>query len=275
MTSPRQTPPTTRLTRYDDREMFLREHNIRDLMGERSFTDVMLLALLGRFPVPAERRVVDAVLIGLIDHGMSPSAIAARMTYASAPEALQGAVAAGLLGVGSVLVGSLENCAQLLDQVMTAEDPAARARELVADHRQRRAPVPGFGHPHFKPDDPRTVRLMALVEELGLPGHHKAASTLLAAAVETIYGRPLTMNSSMGMAVALGEIGFPVAIMRGLAIICRAAGLVAHIHEEMQDPAAWAIWAATHATVPYSAEPSPSTDPASPHPQTQSTTNRE
>ena len=245
--------PVTRLCRYDDKQMFIREHDVADLMGKVGFTDVMILDILGRFPTPAERTIVDAVLVGLIEHGMSPSAIAARMAIMSAPESLQGAVCAGLQSVGSVLVGSLENCAALLAEIIAADDVDAASRGAAERHKAERRPIPGFGHPHFRPDDPRTVRLFALVDELNLPGRHKRAAESLSRAVDAVYGKHLTMNSSMGMAVALSEIGFPPAIMRGLAVICRAAGLVAHIYEEMNDPAGWTVMRAAGEAVPYDA----------------------
>lgn len=248
----RTTRPVTRLCRYDDKSIFVREHNVAELMGNVGFTDVMVLELLGRMPSKAERTIIDACLVGLIEHGLSPSAIAARMTIATSPESLQGAVGAGLAGVGSVLVGSLQNCAELLhDLAGKGGDLAAGAAAIVAEHKDGGRPVPGFGHPHFTPDDPRTVRLFELVAALGLPGRHVAAAKALSTVVDAAYGRHLTMNSSMGMAAALLEVGFPIPVMRGLALVCRCAGLVAHIHEELKDPTAWAVWDAANAAVDY------------------------
>lgn len=245
--------PVTSLCRYDDKQMFIREHDVSALMGRASFTDVVILDILGRFPTEAERVIIEAVLIGLIEHGMSPSAIAARLTITCAPESLQGAVCAGLQGVGGLLVGSLENCTALLAELMAPGEDGMeqRAVEIVTRHRREGILTHGFGHPHFRPDDPRTLRLFELVEELGLPGRHVRAARAMSAAVDEVNGKHLTMNSSMGMAVALAEIGFPVAIVRGLAVICRSAGLVAHIYEEIRDPATWEIWKAANEVIPY------------------------
>lgn len=251
--------PVTRLSRHDDKKLFIREHDVAELMGRASFTDVLILDILGHMPSDAERVIVDACLVGLIEHGLSPSALAARLTYTCAPESLQGAVCAGLAGVGDTLVGSIENSARLLDRLMTeADDMPAAASRIAEEHRDAGKPIHGFGHPHFRPDDPRTVRLFALVEALQLPGRHVAAAQTLAAAVDAAFGKHLTMNSSMGMAAALCEIGFPIPAMRGLAVICRSAGLVAHVLEEMRDPVTWAVYAAAQDAVDYEADTRPS-----------------
>jgi citrate synthase len=236
--------------------MFLREHDVTELMGKASFTDVIVLDILGRFPTPAEKVIIEAVLIGLIDHGLSQSAIAARLTISVAPESLQGAVCAGLQGVGSVLVGSLESCAYLLEELLAKAaanggDLKGAALEIVKRHKAEKVFTTGFGHPHFRPEDPRTTRLFALVKELGLPGKYVEAANALSAAVDEVNGKHLTMNSSMGFAVALREIDFPLAIVRGLAVICRSAGLVGHIYEEQQNPIAWEVWKKTNEVVPY------------------------
>lgn len=244
--------PVTRICRYDDKKMFIREHDVAELMGKMSFTDVIVLDILGRFPTEAEKVIIDAVLIGLIEHGLSPSALSARLTITTAPESLQGAVCAGLQAVGSVLVGSLENCTHLLEELLAmGGDQKAAALDMVRRHKAEGVLTTGFGHPHFRPEDPRTTRLFELVEQLGLPGKYVAAANTLSAAVDEVNGKHLTMNSSMGMAVALREIDFPLAIVRGLAVICRSAGLVAHIYEEQQDPAAWEIWRRANEAIPY------------------------
>lgn len=244
--------PVTSICRYDDKKMYIREHDVAELMGSASFTDVLILDILGRFPNKAEKAIIDAVLIGLIEHGLSPSALAARLTITTAPESLQGAVCAGLQSVGSVLVGSLENCSQLLEELLArGGDQKAVALDLVRRHKAEGVFTHGFGHPHFRPDDPRTTRLFAMVAEHNLSGRYVAAANALSAAVDEVNGKHLTMNSSMGMAVALREIDFPLSVARGLAVICRSAGLVAHIFEEQQNPAAWEIWRRANEAIPY------------------------
>src|SRR5688572_17710086 len=86
----------------------------RDLIGQVSFSEYLWFLLSGELPGPAQRRVLDATLVAIAEHGLVPSVQASRMTYAAAPEALQGAVAAGLLGCGSVILGAAQDAGRLL-----------------------------------------------------------------------------------------------------------------------------------------------------------------
>lgn len=249
----RAKPPATRIARHTDAAIFVRGRNLVDeLIGRIGFTEMIFLQLMGRAPDPAQVRVLDAVLVTLMEHGMTPSAISARLTYMSAPEALQGAVAAGLLGVGGQFVGTIEQAAALIERVRAAgADAEAEAAAIAGDHRARRAAVPGFGHHLHRPDDPRSPRLFAVAAEAGVAGDHIAALRRLAAAVDAAWGRHITINATGAVAAVLGEIGVPVEIMRGIALISRAAGLVGHLREEQQDPAGRVLWDAAAAAVPY------------------------
>ena len=245
--------PVTHLCAHDLTSMHYRDANlVEDLIGKRTFSEVMFMQIMNRAPRPVDMRIIDAVLITLMEHGMTPSAIATRLIYMSAPENLQGAVASGLLAVGSQFVGTMENCAALLDRIIAADDPEAMAREIATQARQTRAHLPGFGHHLHKPNDPRAVKLLALTEaETELPGKHVRALRLLAAAVDEVYGRHITINATGAVAAMLGEIGVPGSLMRGFAVISRAAGLVAHIAEEQTDPAGRFIWETIDHAIPY------------------------
>jgi citrate synthase len=225
---------------------------VNDLIGKVSFTEMMFFQITGRRPTPAQVVLLDAALVTLMEHGLTPSVIATRMIYVSAPEALQAAVAAGLLGVGSTFIGTMENAVQLLDEVLAApEGEQVRAMAIVRRHRERAQPLPGFGHHLHKPDDPRSARLLALAEEQRTPGNYVRALRTLAAAVDEVYGRHITINATGAIAAVLGEIGFPREVMRGVAVVSRAAGLVGHILEERQEPAARFIWDLAEHEVPY------------------------
>jgi citrate synthase len=195
--------------------------------------------------------VVDAALIALMEHGLTPSVLAARLVYSSAPESLQGAVGAGLQAVGSRFVGTVEGCAALLDR-MIARDTAGKAEDvalaIVAEHRAARRPLPGFGHNLHVPDDPRTPRLFALARQHGVAGAHVAALELLSATLDRALGRHLTINATGAVAATLGDVGVPAEIMRGFA---GCAGLVGHLCEEQQHPAMTTIWEAADRAVPY------------------------
>jgi citrate synthase len=157
-----------------------------------------------------------------------------------------------LLAVGSVFVGTMEGCAALIERVCGAADGKAEAALIAREHRAARDPVPGFGHPFHRPDDPRTPRLFAVARDAGVRGAHIEALTTLSQAVDEVYGRHLTINATGAIAALLGEIAVPPRVMRGIAVISRAAGLVAHLAEEQADPAMRAIWAAAERAVPYS-----------------------
>jgi citrate synthase len=248
--------PTTSIARSTKDQIFVREADlVNDLIGELSFTEMMLFQWTGVKPSRAQTRVLDAVLVTLMEHGITPSVIATRLIYHSAPDSLQSAVAAGLLGVGTTFIGTMEGCAANLDEMLTAPEGAeTRARSIAQRHKASGKPLHGFGHPHHKPDDPRTPKLLVLAEREGVPGRHIAALRMLSAQVDAVYGRHITVNATGATAALLGEIGIPQRIMRGVAVVSRSAGLVGHILEESQKPAAAWIWETVDHSFPYSAE---------------------
>jgi citrate synthase len=235
-------------------DIFVRGRSLcHDLMGSLSFTEMFCFHVLGQVPTAAQRALVDACLLALMEHGLTPSVLATRLVYSSAPEALQGAVSAGLLGVGSRFVGTVEGCAALLEQLVAASDREAEAARIVEQHRTARLPLPGFGHNLHVPDDPRTPRLFALARQQGLAGAHVAALEALSAALDRALGRHLTINATGAVAAVLADVGVPAAIMRGFVLVARCAGLVGHVHEEQQRPAMVSIWEAAERAVPYQA----------------------
>lgn len=247
--------PTTALCSYTLTSVSYRDQDlVSDLLaGDCDFTRVMTEHILGRRIDERDLKVINAVLIVLMEHGLTPSAIAARLVYMSAPENVQGAVSSGLLAVGSQFVGTIENNARLLDELAELPDDTQRrdrAAEMATQHRQARQPVPGFGHHLHKPDDPRAQRLLELADELDLTTGHVPALRILAQEVDRAAGKHITVNATGAVAALLGEIGIPVAIMRGFAVVSRAAGLVAHIAEEQQTPSGRYIWDLVDRNVP-------------------------
>lgn len=244
--------PTTRICRSSPEDVLVRGRSLtRELIGHVTFTEMIYLQVLGRTPTPGQTAVLDACLVALLEHGLTPSAIAARMTYTSAPESIQGAVAAGLASVGSVFVGTVEGCARELARIAASAEPEAEAEAIVRAYDARRAPLPGFGHPLHRPDDPRTPRILAIAEAHGVAGRHVTALRTLAATVDRVRGRHLTVNATGAVAAALADAGVPTEILRGFAVISRCAGLVGHIREEQERPAMRALWEAAERAVPY------------------------
>lgn len=244
--------PTTKIARHTADAIYIRGASlVDDLIGKLTFTEMMYFQLLGVKPSPAQAKVLDAVLVTLMEHGITPSAIATRMIYDSCPEAIQAAVAAGILGVGSTFIGTMEGCAANLEEIIASDNQSNTARMIAQRFRAAKKPIPGFGHPHHKPDDPRSPRLISVAEEAGVSGRHIGALRLLAKEVDAAWGRPLTINATGAVAALLGEIGVPQEVMRGIAVVSRAAGLVGHIREEQLDPAARHIWDVVTENVPY------------------------
>lgn len=249
--------PETRLCSHTLTSLHYRGKDlVEDLIGQRSFTEVMLMQILAREPRPVDLRIVDAVLIVLMEHGLTPSAIATRLVYMSAPENLQGAVSAGLLAVGSSFVGTMENCSRLLDRIQAAANPQEEALAIARQHKAERSAVPGFGHHLHKPVDPRAYKLLELARaQPELKGAQIQALMTLSAAVDEVAGRPITLNATGAVAALLGEIGVPTGVMRGFAVISRAAGLVAHIVEEQQSPSGRFIWETVEQAMPTVVDP--------------------
>ncbi|CAG4889862.1 citryl-CoA lyase [Paraburkholderia saeva] len=241
---PKSTAPRTSLCHYTTGAVYYGEDDlVGDLLGRASFVDVFMKQTFGRMPTAAERRIVDAVLVTLMEHGMTPSVIATRMIYASSPENLQAGVAAGLLAVASRFVGTMEPAAELLERIVAAAgNGAAEAQRIATDYRARREAVPGFGHHLHKPDDPRAVALLQLARDGGTFGARCVALEQLAAEVDAAAGRHITINATGAVAAVLGDIGIPAALMRGFAVLSRAAGLIAHIAEEQREPSGRFIW---------------------------------
>ncbi|MFO1352970.1 MAG: citryl-CoA lyase [Gammaproteobacteria bacterium] len=252
--------PTTRIATHSSDDIFVRGQSLcHDLIGKLSFTEMMVFQMLGRLPSTAERTMIDACLVTLMEHGLTPSTLTARLIYSSAPEAMQGAVAAGLLGVGSVFVGAMEGCAALLERIVNATDgEKAEAERIARQHRAARTPIPGFGHHLHKPDDPRSLRLFELARGQGVAGAHITAVQTLSQAIDAAYGKHITINATGAIAAVLGDCGVPAPIMRGFALVSRCAGLVGHIREEQQHPAMRAIWEAAERAVPHQG---PAADP--------------
>jgi citrate synthase len=244
---------TTNLCFVSNDRILLRNRDlVKDIMGRMTFTEAFFLLLIGRAPTPSEARIVDTVLITLMEHGLTPQAIATRLIYLSAPESLQGAMAAGLLGIGGQFAGTMEAAAILLEEIVAAgADGEKTAKAIVSRYLTSKRSIPGFGNRQHKPDDPRTPRILAVAEEGNLAGRYVAALKLLGREVDSGYQKHITINATGAIAAVLLEINIPASIMRGLAVISRAAGLLAHLREEQDSPAAMNLLNAAHGSVPY------------------------
>lgn len=221
-----------------------------ELIGTAAFTDMVYLEILGTPPSASQRAVLDAVLVALTEHGLTPTAVAARLTDLGAPGAIQGAVAAGLLGAGEHFLGAVDGTARLLQEWPDGDDDGY-ARELAASFRKDRRRIPGLGHPTHTEGDPRTSALYRVAEKAGLPGQARTRLDLVRGHAEAASGRRLPVNVDGASGALLTEIGLPWQVCRGIAIVARAAGLVGHLWDEHRHPSAAAMWAAAERAVPY------------------------
>ncbi|MBC7132001.1 MAG: citryl-CoA lyase [Roseovarius sp.] len=219
-----------------------------EILGHMNLGDLAFLQVTGRKATPEESRVFNAIIITLVEHGITPSAMVARMTYMGAPESLQAAVAAGLCGLGTVFVGSMEGASRMLYEALprealgTGADLDAIARETVAQFRARNAIVPGLGHPVHKPVDPRAPRLFEIAAENGMSGEYVALIQKIQAEAEARSGKMLPINATGAIGAICCEFGFPWKIVRGFGVMARAIGLVGHILEESENPISFELW---------------------------------
>jgi citrate synthase len=245
--------PTTHIATADAGSITVRGRDlVNELMGKHSYTEVLYFLITGRMPSAGETKVLDACLVTLMEHGLTPSAIVTRLVADNVPDEPQAALAAGLLTVGNVFVGTMEGCARILKiGVETAGDAEIYCRDVVEAHRQERRALPGFGHPIHKPDDPRPPRLFAIAADAGCEGRYVALLKILSAELDRRAGRHLTINATGAIAALLLEIGLPAESLRGIAVVSRAGGLVGHLLEERATHSGRAIWELVEGAIPY------------------------
>jgi len=216
-----------------------------DLMGKVSFGELAFWLATKQRPTPQQVRVFEAVLVSLADHGFTPTAIAARLTYYSAPESLQGAIAAGLLGGGSRFLGVTEDTGRYLNSVVVTlgdtgdwgdADWDTVALEALTQARDAKAKVPGLGHPVHKEGDPRTPVMIAIAEAEGLRGPHLRLFEAIGRVHEGVLGKKLPLNGAGVAGAALADLGLPIDLLRGFALLARTAGLIGHLAEERVTP---------------------------------------
>jgi citrate synthase len=248
--------PVSHLSRaYPDRVEVRGRDLVRDLMGRLSFTEYFHLLLTGREPTDEQRFFLDVLLVSIAEHGLMPSNVAARMTLAADPGSLHGAVAAGILGAGPVVLGTSEECARLLgeaqERVAAGETPEAVAGAVARELHAGGERVPGFGHPVHRPVDPRAERILELADARGVSGPHVLLARALRDAVAEAWGKPLPMNVSMPIAAVMLDLGYSQEDVKAVPILARTAGLLAHLAEERRQPLGFLLAAKAEEAVGY------------------------
>jgi citrate synthase len=241
----RQQQPSSAISVTNADTILVRGRDLcRELIGKISFTEHVWLMITGEFPSAAQRQILDATLVAIAEHGLVPSVVASRMTLAAAPEALQGAVAAGILGCGSVILGAAEQAARFFVDVVgrsSASSIDSAARAALVELREGRRAVPGYGHPLHKAGDPRVARLFELADELGVSGKHVEAAHATEKWMLEVTGKPLVMNVSAAIGAVLLDCGYPLLAVKGVPILARTASLIANLLEEQERPIGFAL----------------------------------
>jgi len=242
----KSTVPRTAICTSNEDAIVVRGQDLcRDLIGHLSFADYFFLLLTGRRPDAAASAVLNATLVAIAEHGFVPSVQASRMTYAAAPDALQGAVAAGILGCGSVILGASETAGRLFKDIAARVDAGesleAAAQAAICQLKESRRAIPGYGHPLHKANDPRVDRLIEVATEAGADLRYVRIAQALERAIPAITGKDLRMNVSAAIPAVLLGVAFPVASLRGIPILARTAGLIAHLAEEAEVPSGFAL----------------------------------
>lgn len=210
-----------------------------EVIGKVDFTSYFWLLVTGAMPSSRQKVLADAVLCAIAEHGLVPSVVATRMTYAAAPEAFHGAVAAGLLGCGSVVLGSAEVAGKFYAQIVAdakGGDPAPAAIAAIKALRAEKKAIPGFGHPQHSGGDPRAHRLLAIAKEQGVEGAHIAMLHTIADVLPETIGRALPINVNGAIPAVMLDAGFPLAALKGISLLARTASLIAHLQEETERP---------------------------------------
>lgn len=237
--------------------IFVRGRNLcADLIGKTDFTSYFWLLVTGREPDDTQKFFANAVLTAIAEHGLVPSVVAARMTYAAAPEAFQGAVAAGLLGCGSVVLGSAEIAGQFLSEAVqnrassgaSADEAAA---EAIASFRAAKKAIPGFGHPLHSAGDPRARLLLQLADERRAAGPHVEMLRAVERGLPEALGRALPINVNGAIPAVMLDVGFPLEALKGISLLARTASLIGHLQEESERPIGFILSGSAASAIDY------------------------
>ncbi len=252
----KQDAPFSAICTSDAESITVRGHDLcGEIIGQMDFTSYFWLLVTGKAPSEVQRFFANAVLAAIAEHGLVPSVVAARMTYAAAPEAFHGAVAAGLLGCGSVVLGSAEVAgrfyADLVAKTSGGDDAATVASEGIRRLRADKLAIPGFGHPQHAGGDPRALLLLDLAERHGIVGPHIAMLYAIRDALPGTLGRALPINVNGAIPAVMLDVGFPVAALKGISLLARTASLIAHLQEETERPIGFIMSGSAAAAIDY------------------------
>lgn len=251
----KQDAPYSAICTSDAHSITVRGHDLcGDIIGKMDFTSYFWLLVTGSLPTETQQFFANAVLAAIAEHGLVPSVVAARMTYAAAPEAFHGAVAAGLLGCGSVVLGSAEVAGRFYANLVAAAatgEAADVAAEGIRQLRAEKRAIPGFGHPQHAAGDPRALLLLELAEQHGIVGDHIRMLYAIRDALPHTLGRTLPINVNGAIPAVMLDVGFPVGALKGISLLARTSSLIAHLQEETERPIGFVMSGAAAAAIDY------------------------
>lgn len=247
---------TTAICGADAKSITVRGRDLcRDLMGCMSFSEFFFFSLTGKEATAKQKFFLDLLLVAIAEHGLTPTIQAARMTYDAAPGSLQGALAAGILGCGEIVLGTAQLCGSLLlkaqKQVAGGNDPQKILEELLTELHRNGEKIPGFGHPLHRPVDPRAERIIELAVAEKVAGPHLALARTMTPIVSRLWGKALPMNVSMPIAAVLLDLEFPATMIKAIPLLARTAGILAHLGEEQQQPIGFLMASHGEAAIAY------------------------
>lgn len=214
----------------------LRGYPIQELIGSVGFTDMIWLMIRGDLPTPEQAELLELVLVAAVDHGPQAPSIAAARMAATCGVGLHGAMSTGVGLLGDVHGGAGQQCMQLLEEIAAdTRDVTVVVRETLSRYWEAKKYVPGFGH-RFHPRDPRRDPLMNAarkqVEAGTITGTYLAIAEEIEHQLAAGRDRPVPMNIDGATAVICAELGFTAELGRGLFILSRSVGILAHSWEE-------------------------------------------
>ena len=242
----KETIPKTSISTSNAETIIVRGKDLaNDLVGKISFIDYFHLLVTGEPTTPAASAVLNATLVAIAEHGLVPSVQASRMTFAAAPDALQGAIAAGILGCGSVILGASEACGRLFEDVRIRGSGkvgyAAAAFDIISEYRAAKRAIPGYGHPLHKQRDPRVSALFRVARDAGADMIYVEIAEAIEKIIPDVLGKDLSLNVSAAIPAVLLGVGFPLGALKGVPILARTAGLIGHLTEEIERPIGFAL----------------------------------
>ncbi len=231
MTKPLQTSIST----VSPDSVIVSGYRVSEMMGERTFGDMVYLLITGELPNHYEGQMIEAMLVACAEHSINAPSVHTARTVASCGVPVQEAIAAGISAVGEYHGGAGESCARILQTAIRENphtDPQEIAAQLVAETRKAGKRFPGFGHRFHTPVDPRAVKLLDLADKWELSSSHIALARAITEALKKSTGRTLPMNVDGALAAILSDMGVDWRFGKSIFIIARTAGLAAHVYEE-------------------------------------------